>query len=58
VSLVGHKNSNLSIILPIARVDGGYCAIFEKCRFRRRGVTRAVESARWLAACWANWGLV
>jgi len=43
VSLVGHKNYNLSIILPIARVDGGSCAIFEKCHFRRRGVTRAVE---------------
>jgi len=48
---VGHKNYNLSIILPIAWVDGGSCAIFEKCHFRRGGVTRAAESARWLTAC-------
>ena len=51
VSLFGHKNYNLSIILPIARADGGSCAIFQKCHFRRRGGTGAVKSARWLAAC-------
>jgi len=51
ITVIGHKNYNLSIILPIAWVDGGFCAIFEKCHFRRGGVTRAVESARWLAAC-------
>jgi hypothetical protein len=51
VSLVGHKNHNLSIILSIARIDGDSCAIFQKCHFRHRGGAGAIKSARWLAAC-------